>query len=95
MIISKKEVKHIAELSRLKLSEPEIDKFSRELTAILGYIDKLQELKIDKVAVSLQSSGQDIKTRDDKVFDFADKEKILKNAPKVSTGFIEVKGVFK
>ncbi|MFA5069883.1 MAG: Asp-tRNA(Asn)/Glu-tRNA(Gln) amidotransferase subunit GatC [Patescibacteria group bacterium] len=95
MIISKKEVAHTAALSRLKLSEKEIEKFSRELTAILGYIGKLKELDTDKVEAGLKASGWENKVRPDKVLAFKDEKKILKNAPKTSTNFIEVKGVFK
>jgi len=93
MNIDKKEVEHIADLSRLKLSEAEKEKFSRELTVILAYIDKLKKLKVDAVFPWQEKSGH--KTRIDDRQDFAGRENILKNAPKTSTNFIEVKGVFK
>ncbi|MFH1366921.1 MAG: Asp-tRNA(Asn)/Glu-tRNA(Gln) amidotransferase subunit GatC [Patescibacteria group bacterium] len=94
MKISKKEVEHIAKLSRIKLSPKETEKFSRELTVIIDYIDKLKELK-EKKFLSPKTFGQENKTRDDQVSVFAGKEKILKNAPKTTNNFIEVKGVFK
>jgi aspartyl-tRNA(Asn)/glutamyl-tRNA(Gln) amidotransferase subunit C len=93
MSISKKEAGHIASLSRLKLSQTETENFSKELTEIFGYIDKLKKLKTNENADSL---GKPVnKTRDDEIADFKGKEKLFKNAPKVTNHFIEVKGVFK
>ena len=40
-MILKKEVEHIAKLARLGLTEKEIEKFQRELSKILDYIEKL------------------------------------------------------
>lgn len=42
-------VRHIGKLSRIALSEEQVDAFSRQLGAILGYFDKLQELDTDAV----------------------------------------------
>ena len=48
-MITKEEVKHIAKLARLGLTEEEITKFQRELSKILDYIEKLKEVDISKV----------------------------------------------
>jgi aspartyl-tRNA(Asn)/glutamyl-tRNA(Gln) amidotransferase subunit C len=42
--IERKEVEHVARLARLDLSEEEIEKFTSQLSAILEYMDKLNEL---------------------------------------------------
>ena len=44
-MISKDEVKHIAKLSRLKLSEVEIEKMQKDLSSILDYFNLLKEAK--------------------------------------------------
>jgi aspartyl-tRNA(Asn)/glutamyl-tRNA(Gln) amidotransferase subunit C len=44
------EVKKIASLARLKLSDAEIARLATQLSAILGYFDKLREVKTDGVA---------------------------------------------
>lgn len=46
-MIDKKEVKHIAELARMGLSEKEIEKFQKELSSILDYFEALDEVKAD------------------------------------------------
>jgi len=43
-IIDKKTVKHVALLSRLELSEKELELYSKQLASILSYIDKLKEV---------------------------------------------------
>jgi aspartyl-tRNA(Asn)/glutamyl-tRNA(Gln) amidotransferase subunit C len=42
--IERKEVEHVARLARLELDEDEIEKFTHQLSAILAYMDKLNEL---------------------------------------------------
>ena len=44
VIIDKKTVKHVAFLSRLELSEKELELYSKQLASILSYIDKLKEV---------------------------------------------------
>lgn len=45
-MISKEEVKKIAELARLEIGEKEIDKFQKDFSSILKYVDKLKELDV-------------------------------------------------
>ncbi|MBI3631589.1 MAG: Asp-tRNA(Asn)/Glu-tRNA(Gln) amidotransferase subunit GatC [Candidatus Staskawiczbacteria bacterium] len=42
-MISKEEVKHIAKLSRLELTEKEIEDMQKNLSAILDYFDSLKK----------------------------------------------------
>ena len=48
-MISKKDVEHIASLSRIHLKDQEIEEISKNLEAILGYVNKLQSLDVSKV----------------------------------------------
>lgn len=57
MNITKEEIKHIAELSRLDLNPAEIEKYRTQLGAILDYVKMLDEIKIDKVELTAQVSG--------------------------------------
>lgn len=47
--LSREEVRHIAKLARISLSEKEEEKFQRELASILEYISKLQEVDTEGV----------------------------------------------
>ena len=50
MSLSRKEVDHIAELAKLALSDDEKERFGEQLSAILGYADRLQELNTDDIS---------------------------------------------
>jgi aspartyl-tRNA(Asn)/glutamyl-tRNA(Gln) amidotransferase subunit C len=57
MSITKEEIIHIAELSRLKLSEEEIKKFGGQLDSILEYISQLDEVDTKNLEPTAQVSG--------------------------------------
>ena len=47
-MISKKEVEHIAKLARIGLTSGEIEKFQKELSSILDYFEKLEEVDVSE-----------------------------------------------
>ncbi|MEW5805269.1 MAG: Asp-tRNA(Asn)/Glu-tRNA(Gln) amidotransferase subunit GatC [Patescibacteria group bacterium] len=48
-MISRDEVKHLADLAHLELSEQELEKMTRELGLILDYISQLKEIDVSKI----------------------------------------------
>lgn len=57
MAISREDIKHIAELSRLNLTAEEEEKFKGQLGSILEYIWQLNEVDTKKVEPTAQVSG--------------------------------------
>jgi len=57
MKLSIEEIKHIAQLSRLDLSDDEIEKYSVELGKILEYVKMLNEVDTKKTNITAQVSG--------------------------------------
>ncbi|HYV16210.1 MAG TPA: Asp-tRNA(Asn)/Glu-tRNA(Gln) amidotransferase subunit GatC [Conexibacter sp.] len=49
-MIDRAQVLHVARLARLELTEQEVERMSRELSAVLGHIEKLSELELGDVA---------------------------------------------
>lgn len=47
--LSKKDIEHLAKLSALKLTDEELEKYERQLSETLDYIENLNELKTDNV----------------------------------------------
>ena len=47
--ITKKEIEHLAELSRLELKDKEIDKLEHDLGEILNYFNELKKVNTDRV----------------------------------------------
>ncbi|MCA9370612.1 MAG: Asp-tRNA(Asn)/Glu-tRNA(Gln) amidotransferase subunit GatC [Candidatus Peregrinibacteria bacterium] len=65
--LSTDDVRHIAKLCRLNLSEEQLEKFPTELSAILSFVDKLQEVDTSNVQPTPQSTGLTNVFRDDEV----------------------------
>ncbi len=95
--ITEKEVEHIAELARIKLTEKEKDKITKELGAILGYIDKLKEVNTEGVEPIAHITGlTDVFRKDDSPRE-PDPENIkhlMEQAPSEKSGYVRVKNVF-
>lgn len=51
------QVRHIAKLARLQISDAEVETYARELSAILAYIDQLAEVDTSKVQATAQVTG--------------------------------------
>ena len=96
MKLSKDEVKNVAKLARLKISEEETEKFSIQLSSILDYVQQLQEVNTDGVIETSQVTGLENKMRQDVVegCDLKTREKILNNAPELEENLIKTRRVF-
>jgi len=66
-MISKKEVKYIAKLARLGITKKEEEKFTRELSSILDYIEKLKEVDVSEIELTSHSIKVENVMREDKV----------------------------
>jgi len=81
MAISREEVEKVALLGRLLLSEAELDRMTRQLGDILGYIDLLSELDTEKVEPMAHALEVSNVLRDDRAQPSLDRESALANAP--------------
>jgi len=63
------QVRHIAKLARLEISDDEVEKYAKELSAILDYVEKLKEVKTDGVEPTAQVTGQANVLREDAIED--------------------------
>ena len=88
------QVKHVAQLAKLKLSAKEVKKFQKQLSEILDYVHQLDQLKTDKVAPISQTTGLQNVFREDKSRPSLSQEEVLSGAKKKQKGFFEVKAVF-
>lgn len=90
MSIDKKEVRHIAKLSRLAMSEQEIDTYSVQLSNIIQYVEKLNEL--DTTGVEPTSHIIEMKNvlREDINRECLSPDEILSNAPDRKDNFYRV-----
>ncbi len=66
-MLTKEQIKHIANLARLELTAEEEDLYREQLSAILDYVDKLAKVKTDKVS-SLNKTELVNAWREDEVY---------------------------
>ncbi len=90
MALSKEEVIKIAKLARLSLNEAEIEKYSKDLNAILGYVEQLQELDTKNVEPMIGAINHQKSLREDKAIDSGLQAAMLKNAPDAEGTAIKV-----
>ena len=99
-MLTDKEISHLAELARIKLGGEEKDKLKKDLSSILDYINKLNEVDTDNVEPLYQTAGLINSVRDDKdrnEFKMNDtlNEKLIGQAPHKENRFVKVKSVLK
>ncbi len=76
------DIRHIAKLARLELTDPELELYSQQVSKILGYIDQLKELgDLSRVEPYIYPAESANVTRPDEVRASPPKDEALKNAP--------------
>ncbi len=90
MSIELETVRHIARLANLELSEDEVRVTARELSAILGYIDKLNELDTARIEPTSHVTRMERAFREDRVLPSLEVERALANAPETEDGHFTV-----
>ena len=94
--MKKEDIKHLANLSRLELSDEELEKYASQFDEILAYVDKIKELKEsgEESESAFTSFGvtKNIFREDDDVQEGGiHTEKILEEAPDKHEDFVKVK----
>jgi aspartyl-tRNA(Asn)/glutamyl-tRNA(Gln) amidotransferase subunit C len=89
-VISREDVEHVARLSRLALSEAEVERMREQLSGILAYIDQLRA--VDTAGVEPTSHAVPLVNvmRDDDTRPCLPQDAALANAPDRSGGFFRV-----
>jgi aspartyl-tRNA(Asn)/glutamyl-tRNA(Gln) amidotransferase subunit C len=77
---SSEQVKKLAKLARIKITDEECKKFSGDLSAILTEIEKLQEVDTKGIIPLSNITEKEVKMRKDEVNDGDILEKVLSNA---------------
>ena len=95
MKLTTEEVKHIAKLARLGLTDEEVEKFSSQLSDILSHAKMLDEVDTSNVEPIAQITGlKNVLSEDDKK-DCEFTDELLKQSPQdVQDNMIKVKSVF-
>ena len=90
MSVDQKTVRHIARLARIAVTDDEAKALESELSAILDWVEQLQEVDTEGVEPMTSVVHMDMKKRDDEVNDGGIAEDIVGNAPMKDNHFFMV-----
>lgn len=93
MRISEEQVRYVAALANLKLSDAEIARFQADLDGILEHMDKLKEIDtsgVEPMAQVLFEAGETATLRADQPAPPLGNQAALANAPQPGAGYFKV-----
>lgn len=92
-MLSEEEVKKVAEMARIELTDSEVEKFQKDLSSVLDYVDVLKEVNTDGLEIVSSVTGLENVERGDvaKVVDY--QEEIMTNAPERKDKYYKVKSI--
>ncbi len=88
--IDEAQVRKVAKLSRLELTDAEIQEFTGQISAILDYVEKMNELDTEGVEPLAHCLPVSNVFREDRVTESLGTEKTLANAPQRDGDFFKV-----
>ena len=92
--LTEEEVKHVAKLANLNVSDSKLTSFEKNLSDIVGFVDKLQEVDTKGIEPTNQVTGLENVFREDVVTPSLTQEEALSNAPRKSKGYFLVDKIF-
>ncbi len=93
MKITENEVRYVADLANLNLTEDELHRMAHDLNDILAHMDKLNELdtsNVEPMAQVLYEAGETATLREDVEAPTLANDVVLANAPKAGAGYFKV-----
>lgn len=87
------DVVHVAKLANLPLKPEEKEKFEKQLSEILSYVDKLKEVDTKNVDITSQVTGLENVTREDEATPSLSQEETLLNTDSQHNGLFKVKAI--
>ena len=93
MKITEQEVRYVADLANLSLSEEEVHRFQADLDEILGHMERLKEIDtagVEPMAQVLFEAGETATLRADRERPPLGAEVALANAPQAGAGYFKV-----
>jgi aspartyl-tRNA(Asn)/glutamyl-tRNA(Gln) amidotransferase subunit C len=90
MSVNAEQVRHVARLARIAMSDAEVEALVPEFNNILGWVDQLAEVDTDGVEPLTAVVDNALRLREDVVTDGNIRDAVLANAPDAQHGFFAV-----
>lgn len=86
--LTKEEVLHVAHLARISVTDEDVEKYKVQLKQILDEINRINEINVEDDILISPTENKNVYREDNGIDEDVD---ILKNAPKKSGNYIEIK----
>ena len=77
----------LSQLARIALTDAEVEKFRKDLSTVLDYVEELKTVNVDGLEEISQVTGLVNVQREDKVVDHGNRQEIFSQAPEMKDGF--------
>lgn len=93
MAITEEDVRHVAKLAKLEISDKSIAHFTEQMDAIIDMVEQLDELETENVPVMVHGLRTYNVMREDKAVPGTDRELLFKNVKSEKDGLIKVPAI--
>lgn len=93
MELSREDVRKVANLARLKVSDDELDSLGADLRAIIGYVEILNEVDCDRVDPMVHAVELQNVLRPDALIESLSRSAALSNAPRTDGQYFLVPAI--
>ena len=94
MHLKSDQVKKVAKLANLQISEQEVEKYEKQLSQILDYIDLLEKVDTKDIKPTFNVTGVFNHMSSDTVLESLTADEAMQNAKNKRNGYFVTKGVF-
>lgn len=88
-----KDITHLANLSRLHLTDEEVEEYTKQFDEIVAYVDKIKEVTSSTDSDVIESNEVKNVLREDVVLSYENPEQIIEEAPSHQDNFVKVKKI--
>jgi len=93
--LTKKNVEHVAKLARIEISEKEKEMYSKQLSSILNYVEKLNEVDTKGIEPTLHAAGLSNVVKRDVQIECKNQDELVAASPVNERKMVKVKAVLK
>ena len=93
--ISKDTVRNLAKLAKLNLTDRQIDKYSQDLTAVVGYMEEIKNIDVSQVSETSRVTEEENIFREDEVKPSLSQKEALKNSNNTHNDYFLVPQILK
>ncbi len=92
--MNSKDIKHLAHLSRLHITDEEVEEYTKQFDEIVGYVDKIKEFSVETTSQQVRDENTPTNIlREDEVASYTNPETIINESPRHHDNFVQVKKI--